>query len=365
MNTFHHQPRRRLERSEGFILVTTLWILAALTLAVGAYSVWTRMAIHRAQELMLEHKAGIHEYSTLATIQYNLGVSRFTIAGLPPVPVGSSSLASAPLHAGDMGAISVFPRGHEIRLDGTVYRAANGIRFSIQDMAGLLNADEGANSNLRRLLGLLSVPLLQQGPLLAKLLDYTDPDDLVHLNGAEAPQYRARGLPPPPNRRLLTNMEAYRVLDWSGQTGLWGLGGWQRYTTALHFGLLNLNTAPQSVLESLPGVTSEIAERIIAARNKAPFVNAMQAITAAGGLLTLNPFDYITYPSRNLRIELWVPGTEYVHCYNLKLTSALPDHPWKVESFYRIPLQEAPRFADQASRPAPGVLYTAPARPDN
>ncbi len=363
MNTYHRR------RSEGFILITTLWILAALTLAVGAYSVWTHLAIQRAQSLMQAHEARLLEFSTLATIKYNLGVERLDIAGLPPpVPAGLSRTPETLPRVGDMGGISVLPRGHEIRLDGTVYQGGNGVRFSIQDLAGLLSAGEGANPNLRRLLGLLGVPLLQQGPLLAKLLDYTDPDDLVRLNGAEAPQYRARGLPPPPNRRLLTTLEAYRVFDWATQAGLWENGAWERYTTALHFGPLNFNTAPRTVLESLPGITPEAVQRIITAREKAPFMNAFQAITAAGGVPGLNPFDYVTYPSRNLRVELWVPGTEYVQCYNLRLTPSLPDHPWEVESFYRIPLQDAPRFARQLTRQpprsAPGVLYTATSRPE-
>ena len=358
MNTYQRR------RSEGFILITTLWILAALTLAVGAYSVWTHLAIQRAQSLMQAHEARRLEFSTLATIKYNLGVARLDLAGLPPVPAGLSRTSQTLPRVGDMGEISILPRGHEIRLDGTVYQAAGGVRFSIQDLAGLLNADEGANPNLRRLLGLLGVPLLQQGPLLAKLLDYTDPDDLVRLNGAEAPQYRARGLPPPPNRRLLTPLEAYRVLDWATQAGLWKDGAWERYTTALHFGPLNFNTAPRTVLESLPGMTPKAAQRIITAREKAPFVNSFQAITAAGGIPGLNPFDYVTYSSRNLRVELWVPGTEYVQCYNLQLTPLLPDHPWEVESFYRIPLQDAPRFARQPPRSAPGVLYAAASRPE-
>lgn len=365
MNAHPCRLRRRTERPRGFILVTTLWILAALTLAVGAYSVWTHLAIQRARSLMRGHEARLLEFSTLATIQYNLGVERLNLAGLPPAPVGAYQIPKAVRLVDDMGGISLRPRGHEIRLDGTVYRAAGGVRFSIQDMAGLLNAGEGSNPNLRRLLGLLGVPLLQQGPLLAKLLDYTDPDKLVRLNGAEAPQYRAHRLPPPPNRRLLTNMEAYRVLDWAGQAGLWKGGAWERYTTALQFGPINLNTAPRMVLESLPGVTLEVAKRIIAAREKAPFVNSSQAITAAGGIPGLDPFDYSTYSSRNLRVELWVSGTEYIQCYNLRLTPSLPNHPWEVESFYRIPLQNAPQFTRPHLRSSSGVLDTAASRSEN
>lgn len=351
---------RRPRRQSGFVLAATLWVLAALTLAVGAYAIWARTALEEARALAVRQAARHDAFSARATLEYTLGVEAFDAAGLPPAPQTSAGQAET-LRSGFIGVdeYSILPRGHEIRLDGRVYATPGGGRFAIQDTAGLLNADSGDDPRIDGLLGLLGISMLQRGPLLDKLLDYQDPDDLLHLNGAEAPQYKEHGLPPPPNRRLITSMEAYRVLDWPGVAALWSGDAWARYTTAAHFGPVNINTAPEAVLEAVPGINPTAARRIVAARGKAPFILPEQGLTA-GGVAGVSALEFITYPARYLRLEFWSPGSAFVECYDLELTPQIDQgYPWTMVGYYLIPLQDAPQFRNEHPEPAPGYLFAA------
>lgn len=347
-------------RERGFVLAVTLWVLAALALAVGAFTVWTQSAVKDASRLRSAAQARREEMSVLASLRYSLGVRTLDVAGLPPAPQTAHGFGlSMRSGVNAQGEFSVHARGDEIRLDGQPYVTGSGVRFAIQDTAGLLNADSGDDQHVSNLLGLLGIARLKRGPMLAKLLDYIDPDSLVRLNGAEAPQYKAKGLPPPPNRHLITPMEAYRVLGWSSDRRLWRNRQWARFTTAAHFGPLNLNTAPKKVLETIAGINPSQAARIVRKRVTSPFVVPEQGF-AAGGVNGLDPFNFITYPSRYLRIELWMPGTAFVRCYDLELT---PEQghaaPWTLVTYHLIPVRNLPRFANETPEKAPGYLFAA------
>jgi len=96
---------------------------------------------------------------------------------------------------------------------------------------------------------LLGVAEDLQAPLVAKLKDYIDLDDLHRLNGAESFHYRQRNLPPPTNRFLSNPMECKRILGWAEQSGLWKDLALAQLTNTILPVNPNFNTAPVKVLQ--------------------------------------------------------------------------------------------------------------------
>lgn len=67
------------------------------------------------------------------------------------------------------------------------------VRVSIRDAAGLVDLNTATPETLRRLLERFGVAGEESDAVIDAWLDWRDPDELRHLNGAEDPEYRAAG----------------------------------------------------------------------------------------------------------------------------------------------------------------------------
>ena len=183
------------------------------------------------------------------------------------------------------------------------------------------------------------MPAEKRGPLIDKLLDYIDPDDLHRLNGAEAEQYQAQGLVPPPNRFFVTSWEARNVLDWGEQSELWNMYCLPRLTTVARGGMPNFNTAPKLVLQTITGIDDETAARIIAAREERPFGRLSDVVQAAGKDLPLDPMELVFLPSPRLRLTFWYQGARHMREIHVQLTPvAANGMPWLIDYQLSMPL---------------------------
>src|SRR5690606_8095315 len=136
------------------------------------------------------------------------------------------------------------------------------------------------------------------------LLDYQDPDELYRINSAEADGYRKAGLPALPNRSLSTPLELRRVMGWRdvlAQVSDQVLAG---SVTVARSTLLNVNTAPLSVLAAMPGVDPAQAQRVVAARALRPFVTPYD-FYALLGEEPVSPEALSLYPSPSGTLRLW------------------------------------------------------------
>ena len=171
----------------------------------------------------------------------------------------------------DLGT-SRLPIGNEIQLDGTAYQGLDGARFALQDDAGLFSPNWAYEFYRPGFFSLLGAPPESWAGLEAKRLDYQDPDSLRRLGGGEAAEYVEEGLPPPVNRALVTPLEVRGILGWQalfedrGDTDVMSL------VTAARTVLVNVNTATEDVLRTIPGVDASTARRIIALRESQPFM---------------------------------------------------------------------------------------------
>lgn len=325
---------------EGFILAATLWILAAITLSAGFIALWAQQASETAYQAQsdLDHEIALS--SSRSVILYLLATQHITLAGLT-IPGTETEEPVNPMDS------SILSKGGEIRLDDRVYQGYGKTLFSIQDEGGLLGLNHFFPDQLENLLGLLGIPAEGRGPLIDKLLDYTDMDDLNRLNGAESGDYERAGLAPPRNRFLLSSWEARNVMGWKALSELWESHAFPRLTTVFAAGIPNPNTAPKLLLEMLGGITEETAARLIKTREQSPFSNISDLSQAAGKDIALDPIGVGFLPSAHLRISLWYPGARDRREIHVQLTpQADKKAPWLIDYESVIPLLQEPTDDD-------------------
>lgn len=302
-------PLACARKQHGFVLVLTLWVLVIVAIAAGYFAERVARSVELAQQSRQNTVAMIDMAGTRAEILYRLGTTSMNAYGLG--------------------------RGDTvIGLDDRSYRGLGNTLVRLQDNRGLLNLNHPGDDRLQRFLGLLGIAAERRGHMIDTLRDFTDTDKLHRLNGAEDEEYLALNLPPPPNRNLITPWEVRRIIGWRNEPQLWQTRLVELTTTGLSGGL-NPNTAPAEVLATLPGVTEEIAQVVIARRKLAPIINEWQLaeITA----LPAQQFTdaVIAWPSNFIRITQSSQGLPWAVQYNIMLTPRSADAPWRTDYYSR------------------------------
>ena len=292
----------------GFVLVTTLWILAAITIGVAYFS--ERVDRSRMQALQTQQLAEslVDIADTRAEVLFRLGTTGFSVHGL------GGSAADA------------------IRLDDRPYRGTGDDVVRLQDNRGLLNLNLLDAELLLRLLGQFGVPAENQGPMLDALQDYIDTDDLRRLNGAEAREYEMLSLPPPANDWLVTPYQLQNIIGWRNQAGLWKDQRFLQLVTTSRVNWFNPNTAPLEVLASLPGSSRVIAEKIVEFRRDIPFVSTAQLANLAG-IPGLNEESVMFFPSNSIRITQQSKNLPWMVQYSVTLTPTSNIAPWRIDYY--------------------------------
>jgi general secretion pathway protein K len=316
---------------QGFILPATIWLLAIITIGASFLGLWVQRAVKESGAGQNRLQARIAVASTRSALLYMLAANSVTLGGLDLTGSGSAPEEDNRPRSGLTA--SILPTGREIPLDNTLYQGMRQVRFAIQDEQGLMGLNFPERRRLFTFLGLLGVPTGGRDRLIDTLLDYTDPDNFRHLNGAEAEEYARAGLPAPANRLLITVAETRAILSWQEQDQRLPL-----LATTATSGLLNLNTAPVQVIASWPGIGLREAAALVAARQGRPFRSLTDASHALGRPLPLDPLDVAFLPSPWLRITLFhpdLPGADILH---LKLTPAINNaNPWLIDHRIRMP----------------------------
>lgn len=340
-------PGRFLRSSDGFVLAATIWVLAAMLLAVGVFALWANRAVEMARDGQADLQGEIDLQSTKAVALYLLATRYVTVAGLTMPGDGAVTDEdlvknfSSPLEA------TIAPIGGELPLDDRAFSGVGSARFSIQDEGGLLAINNYIPVMLERLLGILGVESGQRGGLIDKLADYIDKDDLHRINGAETRAYLEQGLLPPANRPLLTSWETRSVMGWAGHEGFWEKWRLPRSVTVAMVGLPNFNTAPNLVLQTIDGMDVETAHRIIEARKLKPFSAPEDIFKAAGMVLPLDPISLAFLASPSLRLTLWTQGGRRMREVHVLLTpNGLTHTPWLIDYDITVPLTEEQENAE-------------------
>ena len=319
----HRHPQR------GFVLVLTIWILAAIAIATAFFAERVQASLRAAMTRQDIHRAELALSDGRAEILFRLATSPMTVWGLGDPP-------------------------NAIRLDGRLYAEAGGT-LELQDVAGLMGLNRFGDDAMSRLLTTIGVLQPRHASLIDALGDYTDADDLRRLSGAESAQYAAAALQSRPRNGPLTSpLELRDVLGWSREDTLWTTGA-----DVLDFvapeasGRLNPNTAPWQVLTSLPGVTRDVAAVFMARRELQP-IDAAWIDRLLGTQYDSLPSPIQSFPASDTRITQRVNGLPWAVRYNVQLTPTGASAPWKTTYFYRFELSAA------ASAPPSLPLGSAP-----
>lgn len=333
---FSELPPFRARKTGGFVLVSTLWVLTVLTIAIGFFALWTQRAVQISIEAQTDIQAQRDMQSTQASLLYLLATQRFTYAGMTVTPPNPDA---APLDEDTLPPLV----GEEITLDDQVYAGQGKVRFAIQDENGLLNINANDRFLLRRLLGVLGVPNEAQWALLAKVRDYIDLDDLHRLNGAESAHYKEVSLLPPTNRYLRSPLETKRVFDWERRLQPEQFSLLHQFTTvaaAGGFGI-NFNTAPAQVLRVVEGMNAENVAKLVAFRRRTPLTHHTMLFRVLQKRLPIDEDTFTPYyfPSVYLRISLWHENSAWMRQLYLKLTPYSDQaKPWKFNRILEMPV---------------------------
>ena len=243
----------------GSALPLVLWMLAVLLIISLSFSYVLQSRVRRMESLFNRFQAHLEAYSGL---QYGI---RLFLTGTKS---GTELLTATR---------QFVPEGNRYWMDGTpaaVPLFEENPQISFQDYSGLIDLRRYNPVLLDGLLKYFGAPELTRRIFIDSLLDWIDPDNLVHLNGAEVDYYRPFGYRPR-NAPLLAVDEILMIrgMDealFAKIRPFLVLGN----TTGCNF-----NVAPFEVLMSFPGMTPEAAQRIIQQR-KTGLITGVDSLSA-------------------------------------------------------------------------------------
>lgn len=302
-----------LQRQSGFVLVLTLWVLAAIAIVIGTFAERIARDIQLAHNTQNYVQSRLDISSTRAEILYRLVTTPMTQYGLGPYPP------------------------HVVELDGRPYQGEGKTHVRLQDDRGLVDLNGTEGDSMLRLLGIMGIPFDDRTHLADTLKDYIDSDDFRRLSGAERRDYPDNRKSLPRNEKLLTPMELRQVLDWDEYPQLMQDGKIFEYTTSSQASAVNPITAPWPVLSMLPGMTPELAQHLILQRSNHADINLWlpEALRSSMGTV-------IEFPSDSIRITHYLPDCAWAYRYDVTLTPNAEDRPWRVN--YTMMLQRQPKY---------------------
>lgn len=320
-------------RTRGFVLPVTVMVLALVAVGVA-------LMAHQSDQLRTLVESSRLEQRSAAEVQAALAQAE--------------TLTSVMLRRTSRRGL--------IELDGRFYRTPSGTYIAWQDGAGLLNIGRSTEIELGGLLRALGVSEQRVGRLVDALLDYVDDDNLSRLNGAEAAEYSAAGLPPPRNAPLLLPSELDRVIGWRELDPALR----QRIldaVTAGSFSGINRYTVKAPVLAAAARVDLATAQAMLAERAAGQPVPLEFLQAAPGGSYIFAMGRYVAMPGPTAVLTICPPQVGW--CQRVSLTQTDNGQtPWHVDYSVReprhTPLPDAKQVAElpDQSPPAPPDVMT-------
>jgi general secretion pathway protein K len=229
-------PRRSAGRARqrGIAFVLVLWVIAMLSILLGSYSL-----IARTENLQSRHLFDTTQARYAAEAGLNLAVYE--------------------LRKSD-------PTQRWVA-DGRPYRFAYNdaeIEIEMTDDSGKIDINAADDATMENLFAANGVAPDQAAALAAAVHDWKDSDDLEQPSGAELPEYKAAGLSyGPKNAPFDTVSELQQVLGMN-----YALYSRLEPALTIYSGRSTPSAAyaPLEVLESMPGMTPELAQQILQQR---------------------------------------------------------------------------------------------------
>ena len=332
--------------ASGFVLVATLWVLAALTLLASYIDGVTASRLERAIAARQALDAELDRRNTETTLIYLLATNRKN---------HRASIIDLEQRFVEFIDQQLPPTGDaQIALNGRAYAGLGDIRFAVQDEAGLVPVNSPQTPLLAAMLRHVGVSAQDASRIVARATDYVDVDADLSLNGAERFDYTRRGLPPPPNWLMASHLELKKVL---GVEQMVTDEQWQRLRPVLTMrqGVgLNVNTMPPDLIAALLEADDRAVSEIVAASIDRP-VEAERIIQLAGWRANLDAEELRTLPADHLRIATWRPGGA-AYVAGIHLTPYVDGSPFRRDYRYTEPPPVIVAAETAPSRPTTPLL---------
>ena len=273
-------------RRDGFVLIAALWLLVALG-AVGLdAALRSRTRRLAAANLLDETRA---RAAAVAGVEY--ARSRLTAAMLDRADelrseaVDRARGARARSLAEQQSITNLFrrsdPREDPWRAPELLIApemAFGDARYTlrIRDTGAALNLNAVDETVLRQFFSQgLRVDYAHADRLAQAILDWRDDDEIPRLGGAEREEYLRAGAPVlPPNREFAELDELRYVMGMTPEL----FETASQYFTLIGSGAVNVNAAPEPVLNALPGMTPAAATQIIRLRESGQLPRSLQEL---------------------------------------------------------------------------------------
>ncbi|HZP65670.1 MAG TPA: hypothetical protein VFB32_05120 [Rudaea sp.] len=227
---------RCAHRQRGVALILVVWVIALMSVLLGSFAL-----IARSENLQSRHMFD----ATAARYAAQAGLERAVFELRRPDPLQR--------WVGD-------GRPYEFQFDNAL------VHVEITDESGKIDINSADDTLLQSLFTSIGLDLDRAAALSDAIQDWRDPDDATRPHGAEAGEYRAAGLTyVPRNAPFQTVSEVQQVLGMNYEI-------YERIEPAITIysagGAPNPAYAPLEALLALPGMTPELAQQLIAARQQ-------------------------------------------------------------------------------------------------
>lgn len=318
---------------KGFVFVATLWVLVSVLLLAAGFDRFVSGRLESAVLLREKIQNQLDAISTEESLKYLLATQRQTLAGLTTQPEVPNQYIDSE------GMISLAPVGGELRLDGTLYQGFGEVHFSLQDEGGLIPLNAGGGSALRILLRNLGASAAEVERLVDAIRDYTDADDFRHLNGAEHPEYKQKGMEVPANDFMRSPGELVKVFSWQDWLAQHPEFDYINWCSDDRNSAVNFNTMPVDLLRLLLGNLLADVPRLLAVREETPMRTREELDRYLISTLGWQEEEYRFFASNRIRLKLWPKDGRQALVIGLELSALDLTSPIKERYRYSISQQ--------------------------
>lgn len=203
------------------------------------------------------------------------------------------------------------------KADGRPYKGDLGSGYylvSITDESGKVDINMASDLLLKNLLLNAGVQEEEADIIVDSIMDWKDADDLHRLHGAESDYYMSLPTPYKAKDAKFDTIEELLLVKGMTPDILYGnsnrKGIIDFLTVHSKTDKININAAPKEVLMAVPGITPEIADAIISARQVKEITGGEIQGLIAGGYETMSPYIRTTGTNQFTIDSVGYQGTE-------------------------------------------------------
>lgn len=334
----------------GFVLVTSIWVLAALVLFVSFISIAAEKVIADTQGIRLKVQSMLDMRATESTVLYLLATQPKTRAGVTTTPLKTLNDIEKPKGADPFSGDIFTPVGGEIRLDGRGYSGIGDIQFALQDTSASISLRANrpeAREKLRLVLQSYDVSNDEIVQLIDKLRDYVDRDSVPSINGMEGSAYEDAGYEKSTNRFLSSPTQLKNIPGWSEALGE-NFDGFLELVTIDTGNRPNFNTAHPGLM-TLYGIDAEAVRKVVEFRRQGVIKTLSEVNEITGNLIAIDPLLFSSVSGNFIRLILWDRTSGQAHWIGIKLTPRVGNAPFKIDYRVAVPHTVLPSPMDSKS----------------